>query len=504
MLALLFLSVAMCPPCRAQYDASAAQRRAAFSNVGAPVGNISVPLLHNVSALRPNTTFVPPNDTDTRVESAGAFDYSLALTLPWKYLKAERLGKLPADDGIAWRADSFLGDPVPRGYADAGDFLLCPFPLGQSMTLLALSIVEFGSGYAAAGATADALDALRWGLDFLVACRTSDVETVAQVGQGSTDHSFWLPAEQQDAAEGTRPAYVVSPSVPGSDVQGAMAGALAAGSIVFSGTDAAYARHLLANARDLYALAVSFPGTYNSLQQAAAVYPSSDFQDDLAFSAALLYLRTNESHFLDDAVRHYAQLGQLSTYGFSWDTKTAGAALYLGLLLPQPQAQPYLAAVSSYLASWSTGTNGVTMTPKGLSWLSNWGPLRYSMSAATVAAIYIKRVPSDPRAQQYRSWVSQQVDYVLGSDGGYSYLVGFGDEYPRHVHNRGASCHGPTGPCGYDHFDSPDPNPNDLIGAMVGGPDQNDVYRDVRDNYQGGEPALDAITALLTPLASLV
>ena len=29
-------------------------------------------------------------DTETRVESAGNLDYSLALTLPWSYLKAER------------------------------------------------------------------------------------------------------------------------------------------------------------------------------------------------------------------------------------------------------------------------------------------------------------------------------------------------------------------------------------------------------------------------------
>lgn len=382
--------------------------------------------------------------------------------------------------------------------------MLCNFPLGQSLTLLGLSVVEFGEGYAAAGATADALDALRWGLDFLVASRTSDVETVAQIGEPGVDHSQWLPAEQADKAEGARPAYKVSPSVPGSDVQGAMAGALAVGAIVFSDDDPVYSRHLLANARELYALATSFPGTYNSLQQAAAVYPSSGYQDDLAFASALLFLKTNESHFLSDARRYYSQAGELSTYGFSWDTKNAGAALYLGLLLPQPAAQPYLQAVSSYLNSWSTGTNGVTLTPKGLSWLSEWGPLRYSASAATIGAIYAKRVPSDPRAQQIKTWVASQIDYIVGSNGGYSYLIGFGDRYPRRAHNRGSSCNGPRGPCGYDLFNADVSNPNELTGAMVGGPDRNDMYTDERSFYTGGEPALDYITALLTPLASLI
>lgn len=101
------------------FDATAAQRSAAFSGVGAPVGDISIPMLRNVSTLQPNTTFRPPTDTQTRVESAGDYDYSLALTLPWKYMKAERLGRLPADDDIPWRAASFLDDPVLNGLADA-------------------------------------------------------------------------------------------------------------------------------------------------------------------------------------------------------------------------------------------------------------------------------------------------------------------------------------------------------------------------------------------------
>lgn len=100
------------------FDASAAQRRAAFANVGAPVTNVTVPMLHNVSSLTPNTTFVIPNASSS-VESAGPYDYQAALRLPWQYLKAERLGKLPADNGIPWRADSFLDDPVPNGLADA-------------------------------------------------------------------------------------------------------------------------------------------------------------------------------------------------------------------------------------------------------------------------------------------------------------------------------------------------------------------------------------------------
>ena len=500
---LLFTIACMCAPIQAQFDASAAQRRAAFTNVGAPATSVRLPFLSNVSSLQPNTTFLIPNTT-AGTESAGNFDYRLALTLPWKYMKAERLGKLPADNDIPWRADAFLQDPVPNGLGDAGDFLVCQFPLGQSLTLLALSIIEFGAGHANAGSTADALDALRWGADLLIASRMSDVDTVVQVGNSGVDHSTWLPAEQSATIEGKRPAYTVTPSVPGSDAQGAMAGALAAASIVFSGDDKTYSRHLLANARDLYALASTFQGLYNSLGDPGGIYPSSSFYDDLAFAGALLYLSTNQSHFLTDAMSFYSKLGQISTYSFNWDQKQAGAALYIGLLLPAPANQQYLTAVSSFLTSWADGKDGVVTTPQGLKFLSQWGPLRYAMSAATIGAIYAKRVPSDPNAAKYRSFVHSQVDYVLGSsNNGYSYLIGFGQNYPRRPHNRGASCNGPSGPCGFSQFSKEIANPNELTGAMVGGPDQQDVYRDARDNFQGGEPALDYVTALLTPLASL-
>jgi endoglucanase len=90
------------------------------------------------------------------------------------------------------------------------------------------------------------------------------------------------------------------------------------------------------------------------------------------------------------------------------------------------------------------------------------------------------------------------VDYILGDNPKkMSYMVGFGSNYPLQVHHRGASivsikkdsstvtCQG-----GYDHwFSKNGPNPNVIHGAIVGGPDSNDQYSDLRSNYQQSEPA---------------
>jgi hypothetical protein len=70
-----------------------------------------------------------------------------------------------------------------------------------------------------------------------------------QVGEGKADHNLWRRAE--DVKE-QRPAYVCTPSKPGSDVAAAMAAALAATAVAFKGRDPAYADRTLAEARKLY------------------------------------------------------------------------------------------------------------------------------------------------------------------------------------------------------------------------------------------------------------
>ena len=65
--------------------------------------------------------------------------------------------------------------------------------------------------------------------------------------------------------------------------------------------------------------------------------------------------------------------------------------------------------------------------------------------------------------------------YILG-DCGRSYVVGFGNNPPTHVHHRGASCPLETGglgsnspTCDFSDFNLATSNPNILFGALVGG-----------------------------------
>lgn len=86
-----------------------------------------------------------------------------------------------------------------------------------------------------------------------------------------------------------------------------------------------------------------------------------------------------------------------------------------------------------------------------------------------------------------------------------SYLVGFGAKYPVHVHHRGASIpsiytiRSPVG-CvqGFESwYYRPQPNPNVIYGALVGGPNQNDNFSDDRSDYEESEPTISGSAPLI-------
>lgn len=102
-----------------------------------------------------------------------------------------------------------------------------------------------------------------------------------------------------------------------------------------------------------------------------------------------------------------------------------------------------------------------------------------------------------------------QVDYILGDNpAGTSYMVGFGESYPMHLHHRASSvpsvhAHPDSIPCGdsFRFLYSGLPDPNLLVGAVVGGPDSRDSFADDRNNYRQSEPATYINAPLVGALA---
>lgn len=93
-----------------------------------------------------------------------------------------------------------------------------------------------------------------------------------------------------------------------------------------------------------------------------------------------------------------------------------------------------------------------------------------------------------------------------------SYMVGFGSKYPLQLHHRGASLpscqvHPAKVGCndGYSTwYSSTKPNPNTHVGAIVGGPDSNDQFNDLRSDYSHLEPTTYMNAAFVGSVAALL
>lgn len=105
------------------------------------------------------------------------------------------------------------------------------------------------------------------------------------------------------------------------------------------------------------------------------------------------------------------------------------------------------------------------------------------------------------------------MDYILGKNPmKMSYMVGFGSKYPTQVHHRAASIpslqvHPAKVGCndGFSSFYSANqPNPNTHVGAIVGGPDSNDQYKDLRSEYSHAEPTTYMNAAFVGSVAALI
>lgn len=88
-----------------------------------------------------------------------------------------------------------------------------------------------------------------------------------------------------------------------------------------------------------------------------------------------------------------------------------------------------------------------------------------------------------------------------------SYMVGFGDKYPNQVHHRSASIpwDGKHHSCeeGEKWLKSKEPNPNVVVGAMVGGPNQFDNFTDERERPLFTEPSISSNAGLVAALIAL-
>ncbi|KAL5729833.1 cellulase [Ranunculus cassubicifolius] len=463
-----------------------------------------------------------------------AFDYKDALTKSLLYFESQRSGRLPYNQRVTWRDHSGLTDGLEQGvdlvggYYDAGDHVKFGLPMAFTVTMLSWGVIEYGEQIAAAEELKHALEAIKWGTDYFIKAHTNPNVLWAEVGDGDTDHYCWQRPEDMTTS---RQAYKIDENNPGSDVAGETAAAMAAASIVFRKTNPHYSHLLLHHAQQLFEFGDKYRGKYDeSLGVVKSYYASvSGYKDELLWGALWLYKATDKMDYLKYIIDNADEFGGTgwAITEFSWDVKYAGVQILASKLLMDGEhmehreiLEQYRSKAEYYLCACLNKNNesNVERSPGGLLYIRQWNNMQYVSTAAFLLTIYSEYLKKSNQnlicpggvvnAEKLLDFAKSQVDYILGSNPmSTSYLVGFGSKYPKKVHHRGASVVSYKGNpafigCtqGYDNwYGKKDSNPNIIVGALVGGPDGRDDFRDERGNYMQTE----ACTYNTAPLVGL-
>ncbi|KAJ9536557.1 hypothetical protein OSB04_un000256 [Centaurea solstitialis] len=357
------------------------------------------------------------------------------------------------------------------------------------------------------------------------------------VGKGDTsggpsdpnDHSCWMRPEDIDYP---RPVTECSSC---SDLAAEMAAALASASIVFK-DNKEYSKKLVHGAATLWKFARDQRGLYTaSGADAATFYNSSMYWDEFVWGGTWMYYATGNQSYLYLAshpklAKHAGAFWGGPDYGvLSWDNKLTGAQVLLTRLrLFLSPGYPYEETLQTFhnqtsiiMCSYLPYFSSFNRTKGGLIQLNHGRPqpLQYVVNAAFLATLYSDYLdaadtpgwycgPNFYSTKELRKFAETQINYILGKNPKkMSYLVGYGNHYPKQVHHRGASIpknrikYSCTG--GIKFRDAKKPNPNTIVGAMVAGPDRRDGFHDVRSNYNYTEPTLAGNAGLVAALVAL-
>ncbi|XP_075522714.1 endoglucanase 6-like [Primulina tabacum] len=464
-------------------------------------------------------------------------DYGQALTKSILFFEAQRSGYLPESQRVQWRGNSGLNDgklngvDLVGGYYDAGDNVKFGLPMAFTITMMSWSVIEYGGQMGGSGELGHAIDAIKWGTDYLIKAHPQPYVLYGEVGDGNTDHFCWQRPEDMTTS---RAAYRIDPSRPGSDLAGETAAAMAAASIVFRRYNPSYSALLLKHAYQLFDFADKYRGKYdNSITIAQKYYRSvSGYADELLWAAAWLYKATNNQYYLNYLGNNGDSLGGTgwAMTEFGWDVKYAGVQTLVAKFLMAGKGGRYTSVFEDYkekaeffmCSCLGKGTRNVQRTPGGLLFRQRWNNMQFVTGASFLVTVYsdylssagqsLKCASGNVSPTELLSFAKSQADYILGDNPrATSYMVGYGNNYPRQVHHRGSSivsfkvnpsfvsCRG-----GYaTWYSRKGSDPNLLTGALVGGPDAYDNFADERDNYEQTEPATYNNAPLMGLLARL-
>lgn len=429
--------------------------------------------------------------------SAADHNYMEALAMSLYFFDSNACGSGITGGPLTWRGDchtydaeASVGDldgsakafvdpdgdgkvDVSGGWHDAGDHIKFNLTIGFALSSLGISDYINPGIYEKAGCRDHLEYEMRWGADYLMKTTFLDdsgkvVAVAHTVADGGTDHSFWSSPEVQTYE---RPIFWLTANDNNSSVSCEMAAGLGAAAYVFKDSDPEYSAKCAKYAKALLEFGTKHVG--NNTGGIGGFYSTdAQYQDEEAIAQAWLWI-VGEGDKPTRVPKNKDYGGsQYDGWVYSWDKVWQGYATLMYKATGDSAFRDELIVEIDGQGGMKVGkynTNG-------------WGTSRINcaiqMDAYTVA-------DGDPNSE-YAQGAKWQLDYILGDNNlGYSFLLGFGDKWPVHIHHRAAN----PGGDGITSAQNPAAKYTNY-GMLVGGIDANG-YEDHADRYQYTEGALD-------------
>ncbi|HAG12400.1 MAG TPA: glycosyl hydrolase family 5 [Ruminococcus sp.] len=428
--------------------------------------------------------------------SAADHNYGEALALSLYFFDSNACGTGITDGPLTWRGDCHTYDAdastagldgtaksvvdpdndgkvdLTGGYHDAGDHIKFNLTIGFGMQSLALSEYLNPGIYKKAGCEEHLHYILKRGADYMMKSTflnsAGEVAAVAgTVADGNLDHAYWSAPEVQTYE---RKVFWLTASSNNSAVCCEMAAGLAGTAYVFKESDPTYAAECIKYAKALVKFASAHSG--NNCEGMSFYSTNSMYQDEEALANAWLWI-------LDEGTKpNYAPKN--GDYGggmgdwdkYQWDKVWQGFSVLMYKATGEDVYRDELL--------YEHNKNGITSSKfKGD---AGWGNSRYNCAIQMTALA----LAGDDASSEYAKAAKYQMDCILGDNSlNYSFLIGYGDKWPTHIHHRAANPGDGT-----QTADSNMSAKYTNYGMLVGGIN-NDGYQDETNKYQYTEGALD-------------
>lgn len=458
---------------------------------------------------------IPSLSIASNVAAADHENYAEALELGLYFYDANQCGCEVDDNCLTWRGNCHTYDAeaslnnttglssdakaviqsqnggkdtvdVSGGYHDAGDHVKFNLTMGFNSSSLGWAYYAYPEAFKDTGTEGHLFYIMRETADYLMKVTylddNGDVAAICQTVSDESDHNYWQSPEVQTY---NRPTYWFSGSTINNHVCDMMVAALAATAVTFDETDPSYAAECLKYADAIYNYSRKYTGTngdgMGNMYKVGDMAPASS----KAWGEAWLYLADSSTHSLPTAKPTSNGCYNGSDYDYwiyGWGKQWGGYACLMS----------HITGDSAYINEVKFNVDQKDSSQYIV--YSDWGSSRYNCSWQAYALTYGELANN----QTYLDNAAWQMDYLLGNNPtGYSFLIGYGDKYPTHIHHRAAN------PGNGDPAQNPEAKYT-LYGSLVGGPsDSNGTYSDATNSYAHTEMALDYNACFMVAIAGL-